>query len=707
MLSISTHSGSWPLRFTRVFATLPILLIAADVNGQLAGKTPDRGVYEPPRLILGPDGEAHILPAKQPAGNAKLVRGNKLLQAASSPEFRAAPASSGGTKQVFSANEHLNEGTRARDRFKEFPKPVLSDRELAQGILKPGEEGNRFRPLVDVSVDQSLVDSFEGGASFAQSHQSKATQVGNAAAIADFIRAGKVHPNGDVVSTTHAGLLEQQLSSGSNSEEEAKQVSYQQELIVEQRSQDQVAFSNEQLFTVDAKENQNSRHTTLASFPLSQITRFATLPLRVGRSEGGFPHDATCDGCDACGPSECDEIGCGIFGCGDCDVPCDTLGCDAIGNGDSFGFGRRVSRGDLFSLASSQGPRSVSSGSTHWFGGIDYLMMWRRGVRLPALVTTEVTDASGTREEVIVGDDRIMTRMTSGVRITTGRWFDRDQTFGFVGRGWYGGRKQYGFDRDQSQTPILLRPFLDYTDQFTPTPDTQVIAEPGRADGAVSITGDSEAFGLDLSFRRFLGAEFGTTMDLLYGYQFVRFNERLDISTQSVSLDDDFAPVGSTFAVRDSFHTFNEFHGAQIGLQTDYREGFWSFQGFAKLAFGSLSREALRDGETTIQVDSSISTDPEGLLVRDTNRGRVTNQHFSWVPEIDATLGWHRYEGWDLTLGYHLLAVTDAIQPCGTIDRELGVNLSDPLTGAVRPSADLRYRTFYLHGIHFGLQRVY
>ena len=66
-----------------------------------------------------------------------------------------------------------------------------------------------------------------------------------------------------------------------------------------------------------------------------------------------------------------------------------------------------------------------------------------------------------------------------------------------------------------------------------------------------------------------------------------------------------------------------------------------------------------------------------------------------------------RYEGWDLTLGYHLLAVSEAAHPGGAIDPELGVNLSDPLIGASRPTSDLSYRAFYLHGLHIGLQRVY
>ena len=86
---------------------------------------------------------------------------------------------------------------------------------------------------------------------------------------------------------------------------------------------------------------------------------------------------------------------------------------------------------------------------------------------------------------------------------------------GFMGRGWYGGRKQFNFERNQSQTPTLLRPFLDFTDQFTPTPETQVIAEPGQADGSVVVNADSEAYGGDLAFRRFLGADYGATFDPL------------------------------------------------------------------------------------------------------------------------------------------------------------------------------------------------
>ena len=52
-----------------------------------------------------------------------------------------------------------------------------------------------------------------------------------------------------------------------------------------------------------------------------------------------------------------------------------------------------------------------------WFGGIDYLMMWSRGDRLPALVTTDTSTTPNAATAgrlgqagtlVLVGQDRVM-----------------------------------------------------------------------------------------------------------------------------------------------------------------------------------------------------------------------------------------------------------------------------------------------------------
>ena len=175
-------------------------------------------------------------------------------------------------------------------------------------------------------------------------------------------------------------------------------------------------------------------------------------------------------------------------------------------------------------------------------------------------------------------------------------------------------------------------------------------------------------------------------MDVLYGYQFMRMNEDLNISSTSTSLDGDFAPIGSVISVADSFDIANEFHGGQLGIASRYRERCWSFNGLAKVGFGSLRRRAKLAGSTFTSIDGADAVDPNGLLVRSTNSGTITDHTFGWVPELDLSLGWHRYPRFDLTVGYHIIAMTDALQVCDAIDPNLAVNLSEPPTGQQRPA---------------------
>ena len=160
-------------------------------------------------------------------------------------------------------------------------------------------------------------------------------------------------------------------------------------------------------------------------------------------------------------------------------------------------------------------------------------------------------------------------------------------------------------------------------------------------------------------------------------------------------------------SVEDNFDAENDFHGGQFGFAGSYREGCWSFNSLIKVGFGSLRRRANLSGSTTTTIDAATAVDPNGLLVRSTNAGQATDHTFGWVPELDFSLGWHRYRNFDITVGYHVIAVTDAIQVSNTIDPALRVNLSDPPIGEQRPFIGLSFDTYYVQGIHFGLQYVH
>jgi hypothetical protein len=401
------------------------------------------------------------------------------------------------------------------------------------------------------------------------------------------------------------------------------------------------------------------------------------------------------------------QPGCGVEALG-----CDSCGCDSIGCARSCTGNRACSRGCGSCLPKPNG--YISFSPDRWFGSIELMLMFRSGDRPPTLLTTgPSTDADTAGEigqagtQVVVGGDRIFEDLTAGGRLTLGTYLDSQQCRSLILRGWIAGEDTFGFSRDQNSLAVITRPFEDVSDNQAAQQDTLLVAFPDRATGSISIRGDSNVYGADISVRQFWYGIEGFSLDFLYGYQFMRLDENLAIQSTSLSLDDDFAPVGSTISISDSFDVENEFHGGQIGVASMYREGCWSLSTLAKLGFGSLARRGDLQGETRTSIDGNSAVDNQGLLVRDTNSGKREDHTFGLVPEIDLTLGWRKFPNYEVTVGYHITAMSDALQVSGAIDPALAVNLSDPATGRQNPRRRFHYETFYVQGIHFGLQYVY
>ncbi|WP_160148194.1 BBP7 family outer membrane beta-barrel protein [Rubripirellula obstinata] len=371
---------------------------------------------------------------------------------------------------------------------------------------------------------------------------------------------------------------------------------------------------------------------------------------------------------------------------------CDSYGCDAMGC-DGNGCG------SIFNS-------SISRCRDQWFGSLELLMMHRSGDRLPRLVTTGPNEA-GADSQTLFGGDTLLKDVTAGGRVTIGTWIDPQHCRSLVLRGWTATEESYDFSSDQDSNAILGLPFRNVSDDVTPFNDVRIISSPGRATGNVQVNGTSNVFGGDLSVRQHVFGKLGGNVDVLYGYQYMRLNEDMTIASSSVSLDDDFAPEGTILSTTDAFDIDNEFHGGQFGIAGSYRESCWSFSGLAKVGFGSLRRRAELSGQTFTSIDGNNAIDPQGLLVRDTNSGTSNDSTFGWIPELDFSLGYHKFPNYELTIGYHIIAMTDALQVSGALDPNLASNLSDPALGIQSPAADFRYNTFYVQGIHFGIQYVH
>ena len=331
------------------------------------------------------------------------------------------------------------------------------------------------------------------------------------------------------------------------------------------------------------------------------------------------------------------------------------------------------------------------------------MLMWRKGDRLPPLVTTgPAVDADTAGElgqpgtEILFGEERTLNELRAGGRFTLGAWLDNRECQALVGRYWFAGRESTHYQTDFNETPVIARPFLSVTPSSS-TEDTLLIAFPAlRENGRISVSGTSDVFGADISVHQFLYGKYGATVDLVYGYQYMRLDEDLSISSTLTNLDTGgVAPVGAIIDVNDSFNAISEFHGAQIGFASRYRERCWSFNSLIKFGFGSLNRIAKRRGTTTattIAGDTTVTN--EGLLVNSNNSGKYSDRTFGWIPELDLSIGYRITPKLDATFGYNLVAMTDAVRVSGTIDPDLAVNTTS--NSPLAPSPDMRFSTFYI-----------
>lgn len=347
---------------------------------------------------------------------------------------------------------------------------------------------------------------------------------------------------------------------------------------------------------------------------------------------------------------------------------------------------------------------------TDWFSSAELLLFWRRPQELPALVTT--SDAGTGFEDagvlgldttsVLFGQDRSGRSVSAGGRFTIGRWLDPARCNSMTARFWLAGDENDRFSAAAANTPILARPVFQ-TDLNPAENSSLVIAQPDRRDGRIDVQGLSEVYGADVSLRQLWRQGLGGRIDFIYGYQFLRINESLGIRSlsQVTGPEPDAFPVGTTLEVSDHFDVENEFHGGHFGFSGYYAEGRWTLDGLMKWGFGNVSRRADLRGQTRID---GVASPGGGLLVRDSNAGRLTDNTFGWVPEFNINLGYHWRPGVNGFIGYSVIGLTDALQPWRAIDSDLRTDLDDPPT---EPQRNLSFGNYWVQGINFGVQWHY
>jgi hypothetical protein len=362
-------------------------------------------------------------------------------------------------------------------------------------------------------------------------------------------------------------------------------------------------------------------------------------------------------------------------------------------------------------------------GAGHNWVSAELLLWWNSSSQVPALVTTSSPQFNGI---VGQGDTQVLLGGSfgddfhAGGRIGGGHWFDDNECRGFDWRLFWLSPSSATFTAGVPPFAILARPFNNVNPGTAPFVGfgsaSEVVAGPGVANGSVTATMQSTAWGAEANYRRNLGCYWGTRFDALVGYRYLDVRDELTITESFTRVPGADATTGipaQMGIITDSFRTENHFHGGQIGLSALRQRGRWSIDARGTLAFGTVFQSAEINGGQLLTFGNGAQTVTSGglLAVPGANIGRFTQSQFAVVPEIGVNFGYQVTSNLKMFVGYNLLYLSSAIRPAGTIDPNLDAaripNFLPPGAAApvlpVRPVPRFDTNGYTLQGIQFGL----
>ncbi|MHB1426646.1 MAG: BBP7 family outer membrane beta-barrel protein [Gemmataceae bacterium] len=354
--------------------------------------------------------------------------------------------------------------------------------------------------------------------------------------------------------------------------------------------------------------------------------------------------------------------------------------------------------------------------ATRYWIGVDYLLWWTKGDRLPALVTSgSPTDAvpgalgqPGTQD--LFGGDYV-SRARSGIRLRGGYWFTPDQTFGIDAAFFFLGGQSAGFNDSSNGIPVLARPFFNVN---TGHEDAFLVAYPGLQAG--NITGDlsTRLCGADIDLRGMLFRGASYQVNLLGGFRFLDLHDSLALQENDTIFPQTIAAPEIWTTTGDRFSTSNQFYGGQVGADLMWSRGRFFIDVLGKMALGMSVENAGINGWAAFNTSQGQSgLIGAGQLALPSNIGRYGQDRFAVVPEAGVNFGYALTRHIRLTFGYTLLYWSNVFRAGDQIDR--GLNPTElaaligrgPLVGPARPNFTFQSTDFWAQGLNFGLQFRY
>ena len=278
-----------------------------------------------------------------------------------------------------------------------------------------------------------------------------------------------------------------------------------------------------------------------------------------------------------------------------------------------------------------------------------------------------------------------------------GYWLDPCETVGFQ-VGYLGiGSKTADYAAESGGTPLLARPFLDTNSTGLGQYVSHLIAYPGIVQGRFAADWSNDFQNLEVLFRRAINRSCFGQVDLVAGYRFARLDDGLEINEDVLTA----APGSVSATAFDSFHTRNEFNGAELGLVAVLHRCRWSLETTMKLALGDTHNLVNINGQTVNETTTSAG----GLLALPTNIGTYGSHQFSIIPELGINLGYNLTDRLRATFGYTLIYWRGVARPGDQIDLAMDDRNIPPTQSGAGPAPVfvLHDSNFWAQGLNFGL----
>ncbi len=210
-------------------------------------------------------------------------------------------------------------------------------------------------------------------------------------------------------------------------------------------------------------------------------------------------------------------------------------------------------------------------------------------------------------------------------------------------------------------------------------------------------------------------------VDLLGGFRYVYFRERLDFNTSSPTIVPQ--TPGEYFITSDSFDGRTNFYGGQVGTRVAWRIGDLTVTATGKVALGVMDQQLGINGSFSTN-DFNIPfgtgpgrTFPGGYFALPSNMGEYRRDRFGVVPEGGINLSYQVTRQLSVSVGYTFLYLNSVVRPGDQIDRTINGGQSSlyvytptppGLQGNVeRPEPLFRSTDFWAQGISFGIEFKY